>query len=82
MVLYIPPGKAIVYLPSPFVVPSPPLIFLGHERDYRARAMSLKKGYPSPSSPLFHAPFPNVYEDGRICFGSASARTPFPFATL
>jgi PRTRC genetic system protein B len=66
--LYIPAGKAIVHLPEPFIVPLPPLVFFGHDRNYRVRA--IRKGYPSPSSPLFHAPFPNVYDDGRICFGS------------
>jgi PRTRC genetic system protein B len=30
------------------------------------------KEKPSPDTKLFHAPFPNVYEDGRVCLGGGT----------
>lgn len=58
---------------APVFVPLPDLVLLrvvaGDERpDYRVFAC---KGRPTdPDAVLYHAPLPNVYRDGRICWGN------------
>ena len=73
MVKFIPPGKQRIHLaaqtaPRTIEPPLPALIFAGVNRTYYVWA---HKGRTcDPSAQLFHAPFPNVYPDGHICFGN------------
>ncbi len=56
-------------------LPCPPLLFIGRERSYRMFAL---EDYPETErTKLYHAPFPNVHPDGRICGGNAD----FPVCT-
>jgi PRTRC genetic system protein B len=85
LVKFIPPKKHRLHLssesqPSPFVItsPLPALVFAGVHTTYYVWA--LKTDHFHPSAPLFHAPLPNVYADGHICWGTnrppeASAQT-------
>lgn len=56
-------------------VPMPPLVIVGHEREWYLWAV---KQYPSPGERLFRAPMPNVFPDGRVCHGSVA----FPECSL
>lgn len=55
-------------------LPWPPLLFIGQGRRYHVFAVKELDSVSSPTTPLFHAPCPNVYPDGSICQGNA----PFP----
>lgn len=74
LVKYIPPGKHELRLSTSSTTlesitpPLPGLIFAGVNRTYYVWALR-ERSY-APDSSLFHAPFPNVYPDGHICFGS------------
>jgi PRTRC genetic system protein B len=50
------------------VIPLPPLIFMGVAHTYYIWA--IKTNTFVANAPLFHAPFPNVYENGSICWGN------------
>lgn len=50
-------------------IPLPPLVFTGQDRTYRVYAVA-ENGWPAADTPLYHAPFPNVYMNGAICPGS------------
>lgn len=52
-------------------VPHPALLFMVVEGTWSVWALSESRR-PTLSTPLFHAPYFNVYDDGRICVGSAS----------
>ncbi len=73
MVKFIPPGKQRLHLatqtaPEPIEPPLPALVFAGVNRTYFIWAQEGRAC--DPSAQLFHAPFPNVYSDGHICFGN------------
>lgn len=51
-------------------VPLPPLIFAGRRMDYYIWAMATENWNREPDAPAYHAPFPNVDAEGRICFGA------------
>jgi hypothetical protein len=53
-------------------IPMPPLIFVGSGRAYSLYAVKTRP--LDGRIPLYHAPCPNVFGDGRICPGT----TPFP----
>lgn len=53
-------------------LPFPPLVFVGQERQYSVFAV--KRRPRDQWAALYHAPFPNVWPDGRICAGNV----PFP----
>lgn len=73
-------GDWVVYVAPPQIVeigtdqeerltiPIPMSLFLGW--DHRYYLWSLKGKRFAPSLEVFKAPFPNVYENGRICWGS------------
>ena len=48
-------------------VPLPGLVLIGSQRSYRVFAM---RDEFAPQAPLYHAPMPNVYPCGDICFGA------------
>lgn len=58
---------------TPVIVPLPDLLLFRRssekgQPEYRVYAV---KGRPADlEARLFHAPFPNVYDDGRVCWGS------------
>ncbi len=75
IVKFIPPGKQEIRLSTqnsaePLIVAPmlPALVFAGVNSTYYVWA--LQERTCDPSAQLFHAPFPNVYPDGHICFGS------------
>jgi PRTRC genetic system protein B len=71
--LYLPARSwAVTVGPDCWCVPWPPLVFVGLGTSYRVYAV--KQRPPTPQAPLYQAPCPNVYPDGRICPGT----TPFP----
>lgn len=76
VVKYIPPRVQTLSLfkaggvtpPQLVQVPLPGLVFIGLHTTYSVWALCEETF--SPSARLYHAPLPNVYADGRICFGS------------
>ena len=54
--------------PQAVRVPLPALVFVGLQATYSVWA--LREEAFSPTAELYRAPLSNVYEDGRICFGS------------
>lgn len=74
MVEWIPPGRQTITLlgPSmpqePVSVPLPGLIFVGIGSTYTVWAV--KEDTFTPTSSVYHAPFPNIRTDGSICFGT------------
>lgn len=56
-----------------YTIPLPPLVWGGCGQDYRLFALNAE-GWPDERAPLFVGPFPNLYADGRICWGSSDAR--------
>jgi PRTRC genetic system protein B len=70
-VVYVPSHRARLQMPQgrTYTIPLPPLIWCGHRRNYRVWALGTS-AYPDRDLPLFKAPFPNCYVDGRICWGN------------
>ncbi len=71
--LHIPAAKYCLHLHRPsreevetVTVPLPNLVLIGCERSYQVFA--LRDDF-APQAPLYHAPLPNVYPSGEICFG-------------
>jgi hypothetical protein len=54
-------------------IQTPPLIWAGCGQDYRIFALNTREP-PRLHSELYHAPFPNTYDLGSICWGSADRR--------
>jgi hypothetical protein len=52
---------------EPMTVPIPPLVLFGRGSYY---VWAVTTPAFDPKGRLFHAPFPNVFADGRICYGS------------
>ena len=84
MVKFIPPGLETIYLstlgsqdPTPCKLPLPALVFAGVNSAASTQGGSgttyyvwaLREEQFHASAKLWHAPFPNVYPDGHICFG-------------
>jgi hypothetical protein len=57
------PAEPLIIVP-----PLPAMIFAGVNQTYYIWA--LREKLYDPTVQLYHAPFPNVYPDGHICFGS------------
>jgi len=78
LAIYVPPEQwTLVTTEDAFDVPLPPLIWSGCGRKYHVWAV---KQRPGERERLFHAPFPHVFPDGRVCVGNVkfpvcSART-------
>ncbi len=73
-VFFAPPGKATIYLedqgalggvPLPLVLPG--LVLLGIGRTHYVWAV--RTHVFNPADPAYYAPFPNVYDDGHVCWG-------------
>lgn len=75
-VLLVPPRPArlrVTGRKEPFPLQTPPLIWAGCGQDYRIFALPSLDS-PQLQSPLAHAPFPNTYDPGSICWGSTERR--------
>lgn len=75
-VLHIAPRSAALRITGrkrPCVIQTPPLIWAGCGQDYRIFALNTCDA-PQAQSDLYHAPFPNTYDSGSICWGSTEAR--------
>jgi hypothetical protein len=61
----------------------PPLIWAGWRTEYRIFALQLAdRDVVSQDLQLYRAPFPNLYDNGSICWGSAARRPPASPTTL
>lgn len=58
----------------------PPLLLVGRGRDYRLFALGTTVSF-NPKATLYLAPLPNVYPDGRICWGNIQPPLAQPTAT-
>lgn len=68
-VVYVPARRARLQMPKRmYEIPLPPLVWCGSRRNYRVWALG-SDTYPDRDVPLYKAPFPNCYTDGRICWG-------------
>jgi len=69
-----------------FTVPMPPLLWIfgfGLDRKLKDTSVfALKTGLVIDTTPLFHVPFSNVNEDGRVCWGHTNEVLNSPFKTL
>jgi PRTRC genetic system protein B len=81
LVVYRPPQRATLTVTrkaappgdqtqSQYTIPLPGLVFRGHGAEYAVFAVRERPA--ALTAPLYHAPFPNVYPDGRICQGTAT----------
>lgn len=71
-ILHVPGAKRpFKYFGSTYVIPFPDLVFhfkSGAGKVVKSHVYALK-GKPNGNAVLYHYPFGNVYEDGRICWG-------------
>lgn len=75
-VLLVPPRPArlrITGRKQPCPIQTPPLIWAGCGQDYRVFALPTLDP-PHLHTPLAHAPFPNTYDPGSICWGTTERR--------
>lgn len=84
VVWYLPPQARTVYFDCRDGVgkragktPHPGLIFAASQREWRIYAIK-SRGRPKATTPLYNAPYMNVWKEGRICVGS----TPTPNDTI
>lgn len=76
VVEYRPRQKTALFLEGldhPVIIPLPPLLlFRRTTSDARPeyRLFAVKKRPSDGQAALFHAPLPNLYEDGRVCWGT------------
>jgi len=84
-VVYIPPMITTIHVQTTvseqITIPTPPLVWGGCGTIYRLWALH-SNDQPTGDSPLYVAPFPNVYQDGGICWGDADARPEASASTL
>ncbi|MDX2241671.1 MAG: hypothetical protein NW224_13385, partial [Leptolyngbyaceae cyanobacterium bins.302] len=69
-VLFAPPAQQTLELQETRTVqvPLPGMVMVGVGRDYRIWSVSTKQFEPDATG--YHAPLPNVHENGRICWGT------------
>lgn len=83
-VLSVPPRRAelrIAGRKQPRPIQTPPLIWAGCGQDYRIFALNSLEP-PQAQSALYHAPFPNTYPTGAICWGTTEPRGDAAPATM
>lgn len=72
-VLIVPEGlRPFYYMDEIFMIPFPVLVFYFMVLDGRmtfSKCYAMKKGSVTEDSILYHYPFGNVYDDGKICWG-------------
>jgi PRTRC genetic system protein B len=88
-VVYVPPHTRTLRLAGngtgasqAYTLPLPPLVWAGHGTDYRIWALDTPDRPSNTHTPLMRAPFPNVFADGRICWGSSESAPPASPASL
>lgn len=75
LAVYDPPRVATLATPQrQYTIPLPPLVVAACGDDYRVWAVMVDETALAPQTPLLIAPFPNCYEDGRICWGNVEQR--------
>lgn len=52
-----------------FTIPTPPLVWCGDDTEYSLHALNTLE-WPTYDTVLYHAPFPNLYTDGTVCWGN------------
>ena len=69
-VLFVSPAQQMLELQQTRTVqvPLPGMVMVGVARDYRIWAVSNKQFEPDATG--YHVPLPNVYENGKICWGT------------
>jgi len=69
-VLFVPPAQKMLELQEigTVQVPLSGIVMVGVGSEYRIWAVATKQFEPDATS--YHAPLPNVYENGRICWGT------------
>lgn len=76
IVEYRPPQMTGVFLDDsdvPLRIPLPPLVMIRHTQEGRTASYQVYAVKKRPSAfdvPLFHAPLPNVFNSGGVCWGS------------
>ena len=79
-VVYRPAGRAVIRAAFAGVerrldIPTPPLVWEGQRTDYRLWALDTRLYPVQPeNTPLYNAPFPNLYPGGGICWGDSDSR--------
>ena len=72
LVYFYRPSRWLIGLPGEkFLVPTPALMLFSVGREHRLFA--IKSTEFDITAPLFHAPFPNIHSDGKICWGKNPA---------
>lgn len=78
-VLWFVPGRLRTLLlrndndaPSAVLVHTPNLVFALDRKQTLSVAAVATAERPGPDTPVFHAPLPNIYSDGTVCYGSAT----------
>ena len=68
-----PAGRHILELANGdrFVTPLPAMVMFAHGGNYRVLAI---KDEFSPTAALYHAPLPNCYSDGSVCWGGSNTK--------
>jgi PRTRC genetic system protein B len=84
-VVYVPPHTRTLRMVGagggtamPYTLPLPPLVWAGHGTDYRIWALDAPERPTRTGVPLMRAPFPNVFANGGICWGTSD---PAPMAS-
>jgi hypothetical protein len=77
-VLWIPPGKQALTLEDQtrLTTPLPGMVMIGVEQKYWITAISTKE--LERSARCYHAPLPNIYDAGQICWGNNQPPTATP----
>lgn len=69
---YLPPARHTIRFDGerrkPITIPLPGFVFVGHGSEFYIWATPERPA--DEHAELYHAPLPNIYEDGRICVGS------------
>lgn len=83
VVVYVPPQRVTLRMErSRYSIPLPPLVWAGWRDQYRVWALGASEVPTTERTPLLHAPFPNVYTHGGICWGDSDTRPPAAPGTL
>jgi PRTRC genetic system protein B len=74
LAIYLPPERRPLHIDGEersLEIPLPPLVFAGRATIYQVFALSGDE-WPQAGTPLYRAPFPNIFGGGRICAGTVS----------
>jgi PRTRC genetic system protein B len=73
IIIYLPPQRRVLQVKDRmYDIPLPALVFVGHQVEYQVFAVKQRPTAGNPRERLFHAPFPNVHKNGRICPGTVA----------